>query len=101
MATGLSKVQARGQVTLPGAVRRAAGLSPGDTVIIEARSMGKVQITAVGTQEPLDRVFERYGAAGVVPAGLWSEVARAVAREVSGGVASTRSTRKTPSRKRR
>jgi AbrB family looped-hinge helix DNA binding protein len=81
---GLSKVQARGQVTIPADVRRAAGVVPGETVIIEAAGKGKIQVTALGTHEPLDSVFKRYSGPGAVPAGLWDRVAEAVARETIG-----------------
>lgn len=87
---GFSKVQARGQVTLPTDVRRAAGVAPGDTVIIEAAGKGKVHITAVGTHEPLDSVFKRYSGPGAVPAGLWDQVGEAVAREATGRAISRR-----------
>jgi AbrB family looped-hinge helix DNA binding protein len=40
----LSKVQARGQVTLPRAIRRAAGLKPGDVVLFQATGPRTVQL---------------------------------------------------------
>ena len=96
---GLSKVQARGQVTLPADVRHVAGVEPGDTVVIEAAGKGKVHITALGTREPLDSVFERYGGPGAVPAGLWERVAEAVARETAGRSTSRRPRKRASERK--
>lgn len=96
---GLSKVQARGQVTLPTEVRRAAGVAPGDTVIIEAAGKGKVHITALGTHEPLDTVFQRYSGPGAVPAGLWDQVAEAVARETVGRAIPRRPSKRASARK--
>lgn len=81
---GLSKVQARGQVTIPAAVRRAASLAPGDTVVIEAAGKGKVQVTALPVREPLEDVFRRYGGPGAVAPDLWGRVAEDAAREVLG-----------------
>lgn len=98
---GFSKVQARGQVTLPSDVRRAAGVVPGDTVIIEAAGKGKVHITALGTDEPLDSVFKRYSGTGAVPAGLWDQVAAAVARETTGRTIPLRRRKRASVRKKR
>ena len=97
---GLSKVQARGQVTIPAAVRRVAGVVPGDTVIIEAAGTGKIQVTALGTREPLDGIFKRYSYSGpgAVPAGLWDRVAAAVARETVGTTVGRRRKRRVPAR---
>lgn len=99
IAMGLSKVQARGQVTLPTEVRRAAGVAPGDTVIIEAVGKGKVHITALGTHEPLDSVFGRYSGPGAVPAGLWDQVAGVVARETVGRAIRRRPRKRASARK--
>lgn len=96
---GLSKVQARGQVTLPKDVRRAAGVAPGDTVIIEAVGKGKVHVTALGTREPLENVFKRYGTPGAVPADLWGKVARAIARETVGQITPRRSVKRASAKK--
>lgn len=98
---GLSKVQARGQVTLPSDIRRATGVAPGDVVIIEAAGRGKVHITALGTDEPLDRVFKRYSGPGAVPAGLWDQVAAAVASETTGRAIPRRRRKRDSARKRR
>lgn len=43
----LGKVQARGQVTLPSAIRRAVGLKPGDAVLFEAIGPRTVQLRAL------------------------------------------------------
>ena len=40
----LGKVLARGQVTLPKEVRRAAGIEPGDKVMVRATKPGMVEI---------------------------------------------------------
>ena len=47
MMSALGKVQSRGQVTLPRAVRQAAGVKPGDTVIVRATGPGTVEIRAL------------------------------------------------------
>jgi AbrB family looped-hinge helix DNA binding protein len=44
MALGLGKVLARGQVTLPRDVRRAANLKPGDKVSFRVTKKGVVEI---------------------------------------------------------
>ena len=79
---GLSKVQSRGQVTIPADARRAAGLAPGDVVLIEAAGKGKLRLTALPTREPLDAVFKRYGGPGKVVPHLWDQVAEDVVRDV-------------------
>jgi AbrB family looped-hinge helix DNA binding protein len=44
----LSKVQSRGQITLPREVRRAAQIDPGDTVRISVVGPGKVEVEVLG-----------------------------------------------------
>ena len=44
VTAALSKVQARGQVTLPRAIRRATGLKPGDVVLFQATGPHTVQL---------------------------------------------------------
>jgi AbrB family looped-hinge helix DNA binding protein len=78
---GLSKVQSRGQVTIPADVRRAAGLAAGDVVVIEAAGKGKVQLVVLSVREPLDHVFRRYGGPGAVAPDLWDEVAEDIERD--------------------
>jgi AbrB family looped-hinge helix DNA binding protein len=40
----LAKVLARGQVTLPSAVRRSAGIKPGDLVSVSVTGAGRVEL---------------------------------------------------------
>ncbi len=78
---GLSKVQSRGQVTIPADVRRAAGLAPGDVVVIEAAGKGKLHLMALPVRESLDGVFKRYSGPGVVATDLWEQVAEDIAND--------------------
>lgn len=55
----LSKVQARGQVTLPRAIREAAGVKPGDSVIMRAIGPGTVEIKVLPRLTAAE-LFERY-----------------------------------------
>jgi bifunctional DNA-binding transcriptional regulator/antitoxin component of YhaV-PrlF toxin-antitoxin module len=78
---GLSKLQSRGQVTIPADVRRAAGLVAGQIVAVESVGRGQVRLTALrGTS--LDDVFKHYGGPGSVPRDLWVRVGDGVARDV-------------------
>lgn len=43
----LGKVLARGQITLPKEVRLAAGIEPGDKVIVRAKKPGTIEIEAL------------------------------------------------------
>jgi AbrB family looped-hinge helix DNA binding protein len=78
----LSRVQARGQVTIPADVRRAAGVEPGDRVVIMAIGKGQIRLTSVPAQVPLDELFKRYSGPGVVPVDLWERVEEDIARDV-------------------
>ena len=53
MVTALGKMQARGQVTIPRAIRKAAGVNPGDTVTLAATGAGKVELTVLDTKRSL------------------------------------------------
>jgi AbrB family looped-hinge helix DNA binding protein len=55
----IARVQARGQVTLPKEVREAAGVEPGDAVIVEATGRGRVELRVV-PRLTLAETFERY-----------------------------------------
>src|SRR5687768_5367890 len=61
----IGRIQARGQVTLPKDVREAAGVVPGDSVIIEATGHGKVELRVV-PKLTLAETFERYRIEGPV-----------------------------------
>ncbi len=43
----LGKVQARGQITVPRAIREAAGINPGDIVAFVVTSPGRVELRAL------------------------------------------------------
>jgi AbrB family looped-hinge helix DNA binding protein len=55
----LGKVLPRGQVTLPRAIRQAAGLKPGDHVMFRATGPGKVEMTVL-PRLTLAEALERY-----------------------------------------
>jgi AbrB family looped-hinge helix DNA binding protein len=63
--TTISKVQPRGQVTLPRAVRDAAGIAPGDTVIMRATGPGTV-VLSVLPRMTLAEMLERFRIEGPV-----------------------------------
>jgi bifunctional DNA-binding transcriptional regulator/antitoxin component of YhaV-PrlF toxin-antitoxin module len=77
MAT-LSKVQSRGQVTLTREVRQAAGIEPGDTVIMRATRPGTVELTVL-PQMTLAELLEEYAIEGPVDIAVdrerWQELA--------------------------
>ena len=61
----LGKILARGQVTLPRAIRRAAGLKPGEAVMFRATAPGKVEITVLPRLR-LAEALERYRIEGPI-----------------------------------
>jgi AbrB family looped-hinge helix DNA binding protein len=61
----LGTVQARGQVTLPKEVRRAAGVKPGDSVAMRVLGPGLVELRVLPTLT-LEEMFERYKIAGPI-----------------------------------
>ncbi len=74
----ISKVQARGQVTLPRAVRQAAGVKPGDTVFVRAIGPGKVEIEVM-PRMTLEEMFEQFHIDGPIDLAAdrekWEELA--------------------------
>ena len=74
----LGKVLARGQLTLPRSVRRAAGLEQGDVVTFEVTEPGTVQIRAL-PRLSLREALERYRISepidDVADRARWQEVA--------------------------
>ncbi len=55
----MTRVQARGQITLPQEVRKEAGIAPGDAVLIEATGPGTVEVRVL-PRLTLAETFERY-----------------------------------------
>jgi len=81
----LGRVLNRGQVTVPRAVRQAAGLQPGDVVAFEATAPGVIEIRMLPRLK-LAEALERYRIEGPInePIGReqWQDVAaRDVIRE--------------------
>ena len=80
----LGKVLPRGQVTLPRAIRRAAGLKPGDQVIFRATGPGRVEMTVL-PRLTLAEALERYRIEGPIDDAADREEWQAVAaRDVLG-----------------
>jgi len=59
----MSRVSSKNQVTIPVEALRAAGLGPGDDVVVRASGRGRLEV------ERADDVVARY--AGSVPAGTY------------------------------
>ena len=81
----LAKILARGQVTLPREVRRAAGLKPGDTVVCEVTGPGRVEMHVL-PRMTLAETLERYHIDEPIPdwekvTEEWQDIA---AREIMG-----------------
>ncbi len=55
----VSRVLTRGQVTLPSAIRRSAGIKPGDLVIFTVKEPGKVELEVV-PRMTLAEMLEKY-----------------------------------------
>ena len=55
----VSKILARGQVTLPRRIRQAAGLRPGDVLAFEVLGPGKVEVRALSGLT-LEETFAKY-----------------------------------------
>lgn len=80
----LSKVLARGQVTLPREIRKAAGVEPGDTLSMRVTQPGKIEITVL-PRLTLAQTFEMYHIEGPIN---WAEdVAAAEAEEADNFIA--------------
>ena len=61
----MGKVLARGQITLPREIRKAAQIRPGDTVSIRAIAPGKVEVEVL-TRLTLKDLLELYPIAGPI-----------------------------------
>ncbi len=82
-SVGTGKVLARGQVTIPARVRRAAGIRPGDTILFRVTGEGRGEFVVIPTHADLDALWARYRGPGVFdPDSAWAEVAEAIARDV-------------------
>jgi bifunctional DNA-binding transcriptional regulator/antitoxin component of YhaV-PrlF toxin-antitoxin module len=81
----LGKVQARGQVTLPRAIRKGADIKPGDLIGMKVTGPGRVELHVVARMT-LAEVFERFRIEGPIDETAdreaWQDVA---ARDVLGG----------------
>ncbi len=79
---GTGKVLARGQVTIPARVRRAAGIRPGDTILFRVTGEGCGEFVVIPTHADFDALWARYRGPGVLdPDSVWAEVAEAIARD--------------------
>jgi AbrB family looped-hinge helix DNA binding protein len=54
-----TKVQSRGQITLPRHVRRAAGIKPGDTVVIRVVGPSRLELE-IERPMTLEEAFDRW-----------------------------------------
>lgn len=79
---GAGKVLARGQVTIPAAVRRAAGIRPGDTILFRLTGQGCGEFVVVPTHADLDALWSRYRGPGAFDPGVWAQVEEDMARDV-------------------
>ena len=76
----VAKVQARGQITLPSAVRKAANIKPGAFIGLRATGPGRIEIHVLSQLTAAD-LFERWPIEGpineVADREAWQEVAAA------------------------
>ena len=56
---GIGRVQARGQITVPRDIRRAAQIEPGDAVTFRVAGPGKLEVTVLPRMR-LAEALERY-----------------------------------------
>lgn len=61
---GTGKVLARGQVTIPAYVRRAAGIRPGDTILFRVTGEGRGEFVVIPTHADFDAVWARHRGPG-------------------------------------
>lgn len=82
MAMGLGTVQARGQVTIPAAVRKAAGIKPGDVVLARATGAGRIELRLL-KRVSLEQLWARFEGPGVVDdQAIQEAMAQAIAEHV-------------------
>lgn len=79
----LGRVQARGQITLPRDVRRASGISPGDTVSIRTVEPGRIELKVVSKLSLKDQL-ERFPIEGPVDVAADRAEWEAAAGEIRG-----------------
>ncbi len=80
----LGKVQARGQITLPRAIRKAADIKPGDLIAMKVTGPGRVELHVVSRMS-FAEVFERYRIEGPIDEAADREAWQAIAaRDVIG-----------------
>lgn len=63
---GVTKLQARGQVTIPARIRRAFGWRPGDAITFTARPDGVLELRVLKTHS-ISELVEKYSQAGTAP----------------------------------
>lgn len=63
---GVTKLQSRGQLTIPARVRRMFGWEPGDAITFAARSDGVLELRALKTHSVRELV-EKYSQEGTAP----------------------------------
>jgi len=82
---GLTKVQARGQITIPAEVRRAGNIETGDTVLVKVLGDGRLELRVLPGFKK--NHVERYMVPGVAPdkESLEKAVAEEIAKEVKKG----------------
>lgn len=63
---GVTKLQARGQLTIPARIRRAFGWAPGDAITFTTRPDGVLELRALKTHS-ISALIEKYSQAGTAP----------------------------------
>ncbi len=81
-AMAFGRLQARGQVTIPLEVRKAAGFEPGDVILFQVLERGRLQAVALPRHSSMDEVLARFGTDGSLGPGVWDQVGADIARDV-------------------
>ena len=80
----LGKVQARGQVTIPQDVRRAAGIAPGDVLLFAVPAPGELTLTLLRRHTSMHEVIARFGVRGSLDPRAWGAIGDDIGLEVLG-----------------